>query len=70
MLIIYQEFTIRNANHAWKEKKSNQNVNLYGLEIIDWIANAKNTEKKSINSKNGVIKTFLNMHQFCNDDFD
>ena len=30
----------------------------------------KEYRKKSTNSKNGVIKTFLNMHQFCNDDFE
>ena len=34
LLITYLEFTIRNANHAWK-KKSNQNAILLALKIID-----------------------------------
>ena len=28
---------IKNASHAWKEKKSNQNAILLGIKIIDWI---------------------------------
>ena len=35
LLITYLEFTIKNANHAWKEKKSNQYVNLLGFKMID-----------------------------------
>ena len=28
---------IKNASHAWKEKKSNQIAILLGIKIIDWI---------------------------------
>ena len=35
LLITYLELTIRKANHAWKEKKSNQNVILVSLKIIN-----------------------------------
>ena len=33
LLITYLEFIINNANHAWKEKKSNQNAVLLSLKI-------------------------------------
>ena len=35
LLITYQEFTIRNANHAWKEKDLGRNVNLSNLKMTD-----------------------------------
>ena len=35
LLITYLELTIRKANHAWKEKKSNQNVILVSLKITN-----------------------------------
>ena len=34
-LIDNQEFTKKNAKHAWKEKILNQNAILLGLEIIN-----------------------------------
>ena len=48
-LITYLEVTIRNPNHAWKEKKKNTNQNaiLLGLKIIDWITDAKNVEENA-----------------------
>ena len=45
LLTTYLELTTRNANHASKEKKSNQCAILLSLKMIDWITNAKNVEK-------------------------
>ena len=46
-LITYLEVTIWNANHVWKEKKTNQNAILLGLKKIDWITDAKNVEENA-----------------------
>ena len=35
----------KNANHIWKEKKSNWNAILLGLKIIDYIKNVRNPEE-------------------------
>ena len=35
LLITYLELTIKNANHAWKEKNPSQYAILLGLKIID-----------------------------------
>ena len=34
-----------NVRNAWKEKKLNQNLNLFDLKKIDYITKAKNAEK-------------------------
>ena len=42
LLIICLKLTIiKIAKHVWREKRSNQNVILLNLKIIDWITDAK-----------------------------
>ena len=42
---LVDNLTIKFAKHAWREKISNQNAILLGLEIIDWITDVKNARK-------------------------
>ena len=67
LLITYLELTIRNTNHAWKEKKSNQDVNLFVLN------NRLNYRCKECRTKctkliNEVNKNFPITYQFYNGD--
>ena len=41
-LITCLKLTIRIAKHAWREKRSSQNMILLGLKIIDWITDVNN----------------------------
>ena len=66
LLITCQRFTKKNANHAWKEKKSYQNVDTLVLWIIDY--KCKECNDKSYKSINGIIKNFPNTYRFCNED--
>ena len=49
LLITYPGFTKKNINHAKKEKKLCQNVNLLVLKITDYTTNVKNVMMNHIN---------------------
>ena len=68
--ITYQEFMIKNAKNAWKEKKLGWIVNLLDLKTVDWIIDAKNATKSYTKLTNESIKKFSTLYKFCNGDLD
>ena len=68
LLITYQKFTIRNANHAWTEKKNRSECEFIGFKNGRLNYECKECGKKCTKLKNDTIKNFPIMHQFCNSD--
>ena len=58
----------KDCKACMERKKSNQNVILLGLKIIDWITDVKKWKGTSSKSINGLIEKFPNVYQFCNGD--
>ena len=68
LLITYQKFTIRNANHAWTGKKNRSECEFIGFKNGRLNYKCKECGKKCTKLKNDTIKNFPIMHQFCNSD--
>ena len=69
LLIIYWELTIRNANHAWKEKKIKSECKFIGFKNNRLNYKCKECGKKCTKLINEDIKNFPIMHQFCHGHF-
>ena len=68
LLIIYLEFTKKNAKHAWKEKKIKSECDFIGFKNNKLNYKCKECRGRYFKSINKSIKNFWIMHRFCNGD--
>ena len=66
LLQSYLEFTIRNANHAWKENKIKSECDFIGLKNNRLNYKYKECGKKCTKLRNKAIKNFPSLYKFCN----
>ena len=70
LLIIYQEFVIKNAKNAWKEKKNRLNCEFIRFKNGRLNYKCKECKKSYIKLTNESLKNFPTLHKFCNGDLD
>ena len=70
LLITYLKLTIRITKHAWREKITNQNVNLSEFKNNRLNYRCKECKGTSTKSINELIEKFPSVYQFCDGDLD